>query len=137
MKCFECSNTKFKRQAEEIVTDVGPCRVVDHRHEFDVCTKCGSFAIDYEVGRDIELHAAHMALIGCDSFSGEILKFARKALGLTQRELGERLGRAPETISRNERSPELDGELRFALVGLVAAAMNPDGFDGVELKRAG
>ena len=65
------------------------------------------------------------------------MRFARKALGLTQRELGEQLGRAAETISRDEKRAELDSELRFAMLGLVAAALNPHGVQGVELKRTG
>ena len=137
MKCFECNNETFKRQVEEIVTEVGSCSVVDRRHQFEVCTECGSFTIDFEVGRDIELHAARVALLDCTVFTGEVLRFARKALGLTQRELGEQLGRAAETISRDEKRAELDSELRFAMLGLVAAALNPHGVQGVELKRAG
>ena len=50
---------------------------------------------------------------------------------------GDELGRAPETLSRDEKRAELDNELRFAMLGLVAAALSPDGLEGVELKQAG
>jgi hypothetical protein len=42
-----------------------------------------------------------------------------------------------ETMSRDEKRAELDSELRYAMFGLVAAALNPQGVQGVELKRAG
>ena len=49
------------------------------------------------------------------------LKFARKALGLTQAELAKKLGLTQETISRHETGTmPAPAEYRFALAGLLA-----------------
>ena len=134
MKCQECGGRQFRRQLVTVQTKVGACLVADSNAPAYVCLKCGGFELDYEVLGQVELRAALIALVEGAHFDGPMLRFARKALGLKQRELAEKLGRRPETLCRDEKAKSLDLELRHAMAGLVAAKLRPD---GVTLQKVG
>lgn len=65
------------------------------------CSRCKETVVSAEALVRLELAAAH-ELLALGHRTGAVLRFARKTLGLTGRELGEELGVAAETISRWE-----------------------------------
>ena len=87
------------------------------------CDGCGEAFYDGPGLREFELAAAaHLLTQGLHT--GEVLRFARKALGLKGTEIGEMLGVRPETLSRWE-TGERPAEPRAVVVlaGLVGDAL--------------
>jgi predicted transcriptional regulator len=72
-------------------------------------------------GEQLELRSAQVVLHEAPELDPAALRFARKALGLTQTDLAKKLSLTQETISRHEtgalRAPN---EYRYALAGLLA-----------------
>lgn len=72
-----------------------------------------------ELGR-LELQAASVVLSRSEGVGGHELRFARKALGLSQGELGKLLGVALETVCRWETgSEDLSAVVRLAVLHLL------------------
>ena len=136
MKCHACNQETFERRAVELQTRVGDHLVVDHSIRRPVCTHCGEFTIPATTLETVELRAALVAFTEAPRVTGAMLRFARKALGLTQSELAERLGSSLESVSRWEREERpMELWVPLAVLGLVRARLMPAP-DDVELRKA-
>ena len=127
MQCTECGKGKLKPATVEDKTRVGRWVVTDPTARVHACGVCGSWEMEYHEGRRIELRAAFTALMDHEDFDGAMLRDARRILGMTQRDLAEKLGRRHETVCRDEKAESLDQELRYAMIGLLATRMRRDG----------
>ncbi len=109
-----------------IETEAGGYKTKDSSTMGPVCNACGSYRLSAEQFEFIELRAANTFLRDLPSINGEILRFARKALGLTQAQLGTRLHRAAETISRWENGDgELEDWVQLSMAALVGERLYP------------
>jgi DNA-binding transcriptional regulator YiaG len=80
----------------------------------------------------LELRAARTVLLDVPGVEGDVLRFARKAMGVTQPELGAILGVATETVSRWETGAEpFKRTVQLALAQLLDMA-HRDGCDAVK-----
>ncbi|OQX70283.1 MAG: hypothetical protein B6A08_00175 [Sorangiineae bacterium NIC37A_2] len=138
MTCHECGGETFERRTVEIPVQVGPYRVVDRSVVLPVCKACGDAVIPAETHEQVELRAALVALTDAPTMTGPTLRFARKALGLTQTELAGKLATTGESISRWEREERLTNEtmLRQAVRALLMERLMPPTKD-VELRKVG
>lgn len=102
-----------------------------------VCVDCGEYTVPAGMLEKVELRAALVVLTDAPSVSGEAVKFARKALGLTQTELAERIGSTKESISRWEREERpMEPWVPLTVLALIRERLMPPP-SGVELWRAG
>jgi DNA-binding transcriptional regulator YiaG len=137
MRCFNCHREKFETKTVELITQVGPHRVVDHSVRRPVCVKCGEFTVPAETLTTVELRAAIVALHEAPAMTGSMLRFARKALDLTQAQLAGAIGTTAESVSRWEREERpMEQWVRLAVLGLVHEQLMPP-LSGVEFQRAG
>ncbi len=122
MLCANCGK-KAKREAVvdgfDLTALAGVPAVVERMRVYR-CAACGNETL---AGPDIEraLAALTVAVAACPGrLTGEEARFLRKRLGLTQTELGERLGAVKETISDWERGAEtISKHYDYILRGLV------------------
>lgn len=101
MKCHACGG-KLELRPHVHEEDVGGVVVRDGGTMLPTCTQCGEVFIP---GRDLamyELRAAALVLREGRRVNGDVLRYARKALGLRQTDLARLLGLGPEWISRWE-----------------------------------
>lgn len=89
----------------EHTTRVGRYTVVDTGHATEKLSDGSPAITSDELGR-LELRAALTVLSEVEEIDGGELKFARKALGLTQAELARHLGVTMETVCRWETGKE-------------------------------
>ncbi len=126
MKCLSCEQGSVRHRAIPIVTEVGGHTVKDESLRGLICDACGSYTLEAEQMQKAELRAAITFLRDLKSINGEILRFARKALGLTQAELGKRLHREPETISRWENNARpMEDWVQLSMAALVTERLLP------------
>src|SRR5688572_24877835 len=90
MICYACKGTAFKREMVELAVRVGEHRTVDRSVTLPVCQRCREFVVPSPVYAQVELRAALVAFTEAPRVTGSMLRFGRKALGLTQPELAER-----------------------------------------------
>lgn len=123
-KCIECESTNVQPQAVKHVEHVGSVRVVDGTGFADVCLDCGAYSITAEQLSGYERRAAALVLREIQAPTGAMMKYARKALGLRQKELAILLGTVPETLSRweNDQRPIPQAE-KLALLCLLEGAL--------------
>lgn len=137
MRCHNCGSESFERKTVDIMTRVGIHGVLDRSVRRPVCTNCGEYTIPAETLEILELRAALCAFTEADSITGDMLRFARKALDLTQDELATRIGSTAESVSRWEREERpMERWVPLVVVGLVREKLMPPPAD-VQLKRAG
>jgi DNA-binding transcriptional regulator YiaG len=136
MICYACKGTNFKRQPIELVIRVGSHDVVDRSMSLPVCQSCGEYVIPADKHENAELRAALVALSDAPNTTGEMLKYARKALGFTQIEFAEQLSTTGESISRWEREERpMEPWVKLAALALIRERlMGP--VQNVELKKA-
>lgn len=89
----------------EHLTRVGRYTVIDTANSIEALSD-GSPALTYEELGRLERRAAITVLAVSATVEGPELKFSRKALGLSQAELAEKLGVATETVCRWETGKE-------------------------------
>jgi YgiT-type zinc finger domain-containing protein len=136
MHCYNCNATTFEQRVLDLKTEVGEHTVLNHTVTRPVCTACGEYTVDSVTLEQVELCAALVAFSDAPRVSGPMLKFARKALGLKQTELGERIGATAESISRWEREERpAEPWVPLAVLGLVRERLMPLPA-GVELLKA-
>jgi DNA-binding transcriptional regulator YiaG len=103
----------------EHTTRVGRYTVIDTGHATETLSD-GSPGITSEELARLERRAAITVLSSIDEIDGGELKFARKALDLTQAELGRHLGVTTETICRWETGKEeFKRQTQLALLRLL------------------
>jgi DNA-binding transcriptional regulator YiaG len=135
MKCHECNGEKFERRVVELSTQVGDHVVVDRSVRLPVCMHCDAFVVPSSVLEMVELRAALVAFLDAPRVTGEMLRFARKALGSTQTELAARLSVSMESVSRWEREERpMEPWVPLAVLGLVRERLMPAP-ENVELKK--
>jgi DNA-binding transcriptional regulator YiaG len=109
--------------------------VIDRSVTRPVCANCGAFTLPAGTLERVELRAVIVAFKDAPQVTGAMLKFARKALGLKQTELAERLGVVPETISHWEREArKIEQWVPLAVLNFVRERLMPEP-TGVELRK--
>lgn len=104
--CIECGG-KLERRSTERATKVGRYTVKDADVRLLVCRACGLENVSLQEGESIDRRAALAALRHAPVVDGALVRFARRSVGLTQRDLAELLGVDHATVSRweNDRMP--------------------------------
>jgi DNA-binding transcriptional regulator YiaG len=122
-KCPECGG-KLVGRAVKHVEKVGPATVTDGTGVVSVCEACGEYDLSAEQLSGYERRAAALVLRDGAHVDGQVVRYARKALGLRQEELATLLACRGETVSRWETEAiEIPRTEQLALVALL---------DGVE-----
>lgn len=124
MKCSNCQE-KMALRAYEHVTKVGGFSVIDATGPVLTCPACGTLTLSGKQLAGYERRAAVEILRGAQKpVNGEVLKFARKALGLRQTDLAARLECNAQQLSRWEQSEAIEMWLRLAMVTLLELEQN-------------
>jgi DNA-binding transcriptional regulator YiaG len=124
MKCSNCQE-KMALRGYEHVTKVGGFSVTDGTGQVLTCPACGTVTLSSKQLGGYERRAAVEILRGAQKpVSGEVLKFARKALGLRQKDLAARLECNEQQLSRWEQSEAIEMWLRLAMVALLELEQN-------------
>lgn len=122
MKCSECRE-KMLVQGYAHLTKVGGFTVTDGTEQALTCPSCGTVTLSSRQLAGYERRAALEILTAAQkAVSGEVLKFARKALGLRQKDLAPVLGSDEYQLSRWENSDSIDKQLRLAMAALLQIA---------------
>jgi DNA-binding XRE family transcriptional regulator len=82
--------------------DVAGVSVTDATCQALTCVECGAVDLSLDDVQRYERRAAATVLRATERPTGQLVRYARRALGLTQAELAEKLGAAGETVSRWE-----------------------------------
>jgi DNA-binding transcriptional regulator YiaG len=137
MKCYACGGEKFETRPVEIVTRVGEHHVVNRTFRRPVCLACQEYVVPATMLERVELQAALIAFTDAPTVTGAMLRYGRKALGLTQTELAERISSTKESISRWEREERhMEPWVPLTVLSLLRERLMPPPKD-VEFKRAG
>jgi DNA-binding transcriptional regulator YiaG len=91
------------------------------------CRECGSVSLSQDELAAYERRTARLVLTTAHNVGGEALKFARKALGLRQREMADLLETSEQQVSRWEHQEEVDRRLRLAVAALLDVAERDQG----------
>lgn len=135
MRCHECNGESFETRTVELATKVGKHVVIDRSVRRPVCARCGEFTIPAKMLETVELRAAVVAFTEAE-VTGTMVRFARKALDLTQEELASRIGATPESVSRWEREERpMEPWVPLVVLSLVREKLMPPPRD-TELRRA-
>lgn len=136
MRCHECNSENVDREIVELTTRVGEHTVVDRSVRRPVCKQCRSYTVPSDLLQSVELRAAVVAFSDAPRVTGAMLRFARKALDMTQAQLAERIGTTLESVSRWEREERpMEPWVPLAVLGLVREKIMPAPAD-VELRLA-
>jgi len=121
MKCVQCGSEMELKT--EYVTDVLGIRVTDGTGHVQTCPNCGAVDVTLEQAQRYEQRAAATVLAETAKPSGALLRYARRALDLTQVKLSAELGYSAEHVSRMESGAmPIQPAVRLALVALLDAA---------------
>lgn len=122
-KCH-AHGSHLERISKEIVTVVGPYKVRDKSGQLMACPNCDYFVMTADEALGYELRAARTALHDLPEISGDVLRFARRAMDLQQDELAEILGMNRSTISRMETGEyTIARPTQLAMLALVKLAI--------------
>ena len=117
--CPECGGPVTIKKYRH-VENVGGVKVSDETALRPQCSQCGN--VDLTLGQleGYERRAAALVLERVLHASGAMLRYARKALGITQADLDKLIGHEPETVSRweNDKRP-IERAEQLALVALL------------------
>jgi DNA-binding XRE family transcriptional regulator len=129
-KCHECGG-ELTRRTREILTAVGPFKVRDGSGMGPGCDKCDTSDMSLADARGYELRAARMVLTAVPEIPGSVMKFARKAMGLRQEDLGGLLDLDRATVCRLETDAQTIAKTtQLALLALVdLALLGPEKLD--------
>jgi len=131
MNCPNCGG-KMTRRGYQHVTKIAGFTVTDGSGHVLRCEACEQPLISSAEAAGYERRAAMQILMTAEKpVPGAVLKYARKALGLRQKEMAELLATNEPQISRWENEPEIDRRLRLAVAGLLAMAQSGVGVDEV------
>jgi DNA-binding transcriptional regulator YiaG len=121
--CPDCEKP-MRMRAYRHAENVGGLHVVDGTTQQLQCDACGAVDLPLEALHSFELRAACTAFHdGKERVTGPALKYARKAIGLTQKQLATLLDCGHETVSRYETSSKaLPTEIRLAVLSLITMA---------------
>ena len=120
MECPECEAEMFLGNYPvevRVGRHIVECPNIPHER----CPNCAYNALDASTAELLELRSAQVVMHEVSELDLAALKFARKALGLTQTELAKKLSLTQETISRYETAAlQAPAEYRLAIAGLLA-----------------
>lgn len=128
--CPSCGET-MRWKSCEITTLVGRYRVKDASGPA-WCCECGESLVSMEAMSGYEKRAARTVMIDVQQVEGDVLKFARKAMSLTQAQLGTLLGVASETVSRWENDKDTIGRSTQLAVATLLDLSCREGDDGIQ-----
>lgn len=135
--CHECGGEELTVRTVEIETRIGKHKVIDGSVRRPVCDKCGDFTIPAKTLEKVELRAAIVALSDVAATTGAMIRFARKALGMTQVEFATALDTTGESVSRWEREERpMERWVPLAVKGLLLEKQNPAP-EGLTLRKVG
>ena len=100
-KCAQCKGP-MRSQPYEHVSDVAGIVVRDGSGMAPTCAECGAVQLPLDRVQRYEQRAAATALRHVETAPGPMVRYARRALGMTQVELASALDCAGETVSRWE-----------------------------------
>ena len=134
LKCINCGGV-MKRETVSRTIRVGARSVSDASTSTMVCTKCGEYELSHGTLLKSERRAALVVLTDVQGIDGAELRYARKALGLTQEKLANALGAASATVSRWETGAlAIDRTVQLAVAQLLTMTeRDPDGFKRIIL----
>lgn len=101
-KCPDCSRGTLRHGAVDHVEIVGTVKVTDATGLALVCDGCGEYDLTADDLAGYQRRAAALVLRNGRFVNGNVVRYARKALGLRQVDLGVLLHKSPENISRWE-----------------------------------
>jgi putative zinc finger/helix-turn-helix YgiT family protein len=127
-KCKECG-ARTRVQKYEHVSDVAGTKVRDASGAaVPTCPECGAVELSLTQVQRYEQRAAATVMRSMTAPSGPVLRYARRALDLTQTELAAELGCASETVSRWETGAvPAPRAIHLAIIGLLDAAFYAPG----------
>ena len=125
MKCFECGGEMIEKR--ERVTDhhLGLESVVLKNALVRRCKKCGEREIVFEQIASLHRLIATTLIQKTTRLVGTEIRYLRKYLGWSSKELARRLGVACETLSRWENGHETIGPQADRLLRVVVAYKQP------------
>jgi DNA-binding transcriptional regulator YiaG len=88
------------------MTTVGPLKVRDKTVALPQCDRCDVVDVPMDIAAGLERRAARTVLLDAPKADGATVRFARKALGLRQADLGRLLGVNDQAVSRWENGHE-------------------------------
>ena len=118
-------------RAYEHVTKVGGYTVTDKTGMVETCPGCGEVSLTSDELAGYERRAARLILSEGARVRGHVLRYARTALGLRQRDLARILRRNEQQISRDEHLDELPMDLRLAVAELLERVDRGESLDRV------
>jgi ribosome-binding protein aMBF1 (putative translation factor) len=126
MKCPNCSE-KMTPQGYRHITKIGGFTVTDETGGAPTCGRCGEVVLSSKQLAGYERRAAFEILTAAEKpVSGAVLKYARKALGLRQKDLAPLIGSDEFQLSRWENADAIDKQLRLAMAALLNIAERGD-----------
>jgi hypothetical protein len=128
MKCPNC-NERMTRRGYEHVTRVGGYTVTDGSAMVETCPNCGEVSLSSAELAGYERRAARLILTEGKRVNGAVLKYARKALGLRQKDLAAVIQRNEQQLSRDENADDLPLDLRLAVAELLSRAERGERLD--------
>ena len=130
--CANCGH-RMVRGAYRHETKIGVFTVHD-AYGVDGCEHCQEKpSLTFEERRKLEWRAARTVLLRASKVDGETIRFTRKSLGFTQKELSQLFDLTKETISRWETNAEpIRRVTQLALASIVAMA-EMQGIDALRL----
>jgi hypothetical protein len=126
MKCPLCP-ADMERADYTHVTTVGALTVTHETALAWMCSACGRASLSSDELFGYEREAAIRLLRMPGPVSGEVLKFARKVLGLRKEELEQRLGWAGGQVDFFERRPLVAKLVGLAMIALIEGTALPEG----------
>ena len=119
------------RRGYKHVTTVGGYTVTDGTGMAETCPSCGDVSLSGDELAGYERRAARLILTESERVGGNVLRYARAALGLRQRDLARILRRNEQQISRDEHAEDLPMDLRLPVAELLERAERGESLDSV------
>jgi transcriptional regulator with XRE-family HTH domain len=101
-KCYACGAKRMSKKPYAHMERFATVAVVDETESVYTCAQCGEIELTTAQLTEYERRAAREVLRDGRYVTGSVVRTARKAMGLKQRELALLLGCSPELISRWE-----------------------------------
>jgi len=121
-KCTECG-LQMRLKDYHHRQKVGEFTVSDRTCQAHTCA-CGNVALSADELRQYEWRAVVLVLVQAKSVSGQVLKAARKTLGLRQKDFAKLLQCNEQQVSRWENAAVIDRTIQLATVALMLVKLD-------------